>query len=108
MDVTVRSPALPLLAPEVETTRSAMVRKQTGPSLEELVERAKWLVEAPMPSGDLQLAVKEEFGIGKNRAKEVVSRLADSPDFIRWKTSTFPSVNMIGRTQDAPSDPSGV
>ncbi len=92
------------LAPEMETTRSAMVRKQTGPSIEELVERAKGMVTEPMKSGDLQFSLKEQFGIGKNRAREVVAQLADSTEFTRWKTSTFPSANMIGPTQDVPPE----
>jgi hypothetical protein len=66
-----------------------MVRKQTGPPMEELVERAKRLVTGPIKSGDLQVAVKDEFGIGKNRAKEVVSRLTESTEFARWKTPTL-------------------
>ena len=91
------------LAADVETTRSAMLRRQTGPSTEELAEKAKQLLSEPMASGNLQQAIKEQFGIGKNRAKEVVARLTDSAEFTRWKTSTFPSVCMIGHTQDAPA-----
>ena len=90
---------------EVETSRTAANKAQTGPSDDELLSfAAAMVVDKPVPTTEMQQRIRQEKGAGRERAKGIVSNLAAHEKYARWKKAGFGAKVYIGLAENRPKD----